>query len=192
MGPDWKWDDQDGGLGRVGTVVQPPTDQEWVRIAWDAAPENAYRWGHEGAHDVMLATAGAESAQLHHAIAASEWRGDPAGAARIILPLIVDAYDLDKSDTVDTTDELNAVSCDVMRAIEERYLRGGHFEAPIRAVYGFTERTTAYVGAAIACTPTRGGRFAALQGVWRVLRVATGRRGLFRSLDPPAAPSEGC
>lgn len=153
-GPDWKWDDQDGGLGRVGTVVQAPTDQEWVRVAWDAAPENAYRWGHEGAHDLMLATAGAESGQLQRAIAASDWRGDPGGAARIIRPLIVDAYDFNQSETVDTVDELNAVSCDVMRAIEERYLRGGYYEAPFRAVYGFTERDrAAYVGAAIGLHP---------------------------------------
>ena len=133
--------------------MQPPTDQEWVRIAWDAAPENAYRWGHEGAHDVMLATAGPSPRSCTMRSRRRDV-GRSAGAARIILPLIVDAYDLDKSDTVDTTDELNAVSCDVMRAIEERYLRGGHFEAPFRAVYGFTERDdTAYVGAAIGLHP---------------------------------------
>jgi hypothetical protein len=135
-GPDWQWKDQDGGAGRLGTVVQAPTTPDWVRVAWDDGRENAYRWGHEDAHDVMLATAGVDSARLIAAVHASAWRGDPAGAATLIRPLMVSAYDFDRSGAVDGIEELNAVSCDVMRALETRYFRGGRLGVPLRAVYG--------------------------------------------------------
>ena len=51
-GPDWKWDEQDGGSGRLGTVTRAPTSSEWARVEWDAGDTNTYRWGHEGAHDL--------------------------------------------------------------------------------------------------------------------------------------------
>ena len=148
-GPDWQWKEQDGGAGRPGTVVQAPTTPDWVRVAWDDGRENAYRWGHEGSHDVMLATAGAESARLIAAVGASAWRGDPAGAATLIRPLILSAYDFDRSGAVDGMEELNAMSCDVMRSVEARYLRGGHLGAPLRLAYGF-EGTAATVFPAAA------------------------------------------
>ena len=54
-GPDWKWDDQDGGAGNLGTVLGEGDDDEWVRVEWDApgAHENSYRWG-SGKHDLEV------------------------------------------------------------------------------------------------------------------------------------------
>ena len=53
-GPDWKWDDQDGGSGRLGTVITAPTGDSWARVQWDAGDANTYRWGHEGAYDLIV------------------------------------------------------------------------------------------------------------------------------------------
>jgi len=146
-GPDWKWDEQDGGTGRLGTVVQAPTDQEWVRVAWDVEKDNAYRWGHEGAYDLMLATGGVDSTRLSAAIGASQWRGDPEGAARHIRPVLLSAFDFNRSGAVDEMDEVAAISCDVMRSIEARFLRGGAYGAPFRVVYGITDVSDAeYIG----------------------------------------------
>jgi hypothetical protein len=49
-GRDWKWGDQDGGVGCVGsvTVDQKPGDP-WVKITWDNGHSNSYRYG-EGPH----------------------------------------------------------------------------------------------------------------------------------------------
>ena len=63
-GPDWKWEDQDGGVGGLGTVVKAPTAQDWARVEWDAGDANTYRWGHSGAFDlVVVAAAGGERIQ---------------------------------------------------------------------------------------------------------------------------------
>ncbi len=47
-GPDWKWEDQDGGPGKQGSVIRGRNDDGWVRVRWDAGEENAYRWNGEG------------------------------------------------------------------------------------------------------------------------------------------------
>ena len=33
-GPDWKWDEQDGGAGTVGTVVEEGISDGWVSVRW--------------------------------------------------------------------------------------------------------------------------------------------------------------
>jgi hypothetical protein len=43
-GEDWKWDDQDGGAGKRGRVMEAVTDNGWVRVKWDGSERtNLYR-----------------------------------------------------------------------------------------------------------------------------------------------------
>jgi hypothetical protein len=44
-GKDWKWAEQDGGAGGVGTVVEGSADRtdKWVRVKWEAGAVNGYR-----------------------------------------------------------------------------------------------------------------------------------------------------
>ncbi len=63
-GPDWRWGDQDGGEGGVGTVVevargtqqpQPqsaPTPEGTVIVQWDSGARTNYRTGHQGSFDL--------------------------------------------------------------------------------------------------------------------------------------------
>jgi len=59
-GNDWKWDDQDGGEGHVGTVIvvggrggsDHPTGT--VVIMWDTGNIANYRAGHEGSYDLRI------------------------------------------------------------------------------------------------------------------------------------------
>ncbi|KAK9500491.1 hypothetical protein O3M35_001746 [Rhynocoris fuscipes] len=59
-GPDWKWGEQDGGEGSVGTVIQVgrpgtrPSPEKTVVIYWDNGAETNYRIGYEGAYDLRL------------------------------------------------------------------------------------------------------------------------------------------
>lgn len=59
-GPDWRWSNQDGGEGGVGTVVEvggkadsssPP---ETVVVQWDLGSKTNYRCGYEGKHDLRV------------------------------------------------------------------------------------------------------------------------------------------
>jgi len=53
-GPDWKWDDQDGG---GEGVILNRDDQGWVSVKWDGSREtNSYRVGQEGAYDLLVAS----------------------------------------------------------------------------------------------------------------------------------------
>jgi len=143
-GPDWKWEDQDGGPGKLGTVVRAPTAKDWVKVEWDAGGSNTYRWGHSDARDVEVvsgrvsAPAGPEG-DLVRAIARSSWTGKASGARDHILPLLVAAYDTDKSGEIDTDAEVERIPCSVVVAVRDRYQRGGAFSSPIRAVFGFEE-----------------------------------------------------
>ena len=58
-GNDWKWGDQDGGPGGVGNVVgwseEVGASDNWAKIKWDITNrQNNYRWGAEGAYDLMV------------------------------------------------------------------------------------------------------------------------------------------
>ncbi|KAG5202426.1 E3 ubiquitin-protein ligase MIB2 isoform X5 [Ovis aries] len=59
-GVDWKWGQQDGGEGCVGTVVElgrhgsPSTPDRTVVVQWDHGTRTNYRAGYQGAHDLLL------------------------------------------------------------------------------------------------------------------------------------------
>lgn len=55
-GPDWKWENQDGGEGHVGTVVEVGrsngTLDKQVFVVWDNGVRGNYRIGYSGAYDL--------------------------------------------------------------------------------------------------------------------------------------------
>lgn len=59
-GPDWKWGDQDGGEGHVGTVVvvgrsgSVSSPDKTVVVQWDGGTRTNYRCGYQGAFDLCL------------------------------------------------------------------------------------------------------------------------------------------
>lgn len=57
-GPDWKWEDQDGGIGGVGIVIEVKSWKtelnKGARIRWQSGQMNVYRYGAENAYDVKL------------------------------------------------------------------------------------------------------------------------------------------
>ena len=55
-GPDWKWDDQDGGEGELGTIKRAPDENTWAQVEWDSGGSNSYRWGQEDSWDLILVT----------------------------------------------------------------------------------------------------------------------------------------
>eukprot|EP00292_Cryptomonas_paramecium_P026532 CAMPEP_0113702658 /NCGR_PEP_ID=MMETSP0038_2-20120614/25340_1 /TAXON_ID=2898 /ORGANISM="Cryptomonas paramecium" /LENGTH=71 /DNA_ID=CAMNT_0000626861 /DNA_START=262 /DNA_END=474 /DNA_ORIENTATION=- /assembly_acc=CAM_ASM_000170 len=45
-GPDWKWESQDGGAGKVGElVVEGSSTPGWHRVRWASGDSNGYRIG---------------------------------------------------------------------------------------------------------------------------------------------------
>ena len=53
-GPDWEWNDQDGGEGCKGIVLSDPDSQGWVKVVWSEQGENNYRWGHGNCYDLRI------------------------------------------------------------------------------------------------------------------------------------------
>ena len=58
-GPDWKWDDQDGGEGCLGTVAEAPAGDRAIPegvvvVQWDAGNRCNYRCGIEGKYDLKV------------------------------------------------------------------------------------------------------------------------------------------
>ncbi|XP_062596391.1 uncharacterized protein LOC134257806 isoform X2 [Saccostrea cucullata] len=52
-GPDWKWGDQDGGEGNVGTVYRIKKDAV-VLVKWQNGNRSNYRYGYDNRYDVTL------------------------------------------------------------------------------------------------------------------------------------------
>ena len=71
-GPDWSWEDQDGGEGSVGTVVDvklkestsATNGQESVFVCWDIGVLSNYRCGFRGKYDVRVYDNG-QTGMLH-------------------------------------------------------------------------------------------------------------------------------
>lgn len=67
-GPDWKWGDQDGGEGSVGSVVDVKVAAEAANggrtlaqaavVAWDTGSRCNYRCGLDGKYDLRLLDSG--------------------------------------------------------------------------------------------------------------------------------------
>ncbi|XP_074606780.1 E3 ubiquitin-protein ligase MIB2-like isoform X2 [Acropora palmata] len=59
-GPDWEWNDQDGGEGSVGTVFQigsdtkSPITEPIVLVQWDCGIKASYRAGMDGKYDLRI------------------------------------------------------------------------------------------------------------------------------------------
>ena len=57
-GRDWKWGDQNGGTGNHGIVQgwagEVGASENWVKVKWRNGRQNNYRWGAEGAFDLMI------------------------------------------------------------------------------------------------------------------------------------------
>jgi len=56
-GPDWRWGNQDGGLGSVGTL-ESVDGPDWATVRWPSGHVNGYRIGDGGKHDLVLAGRG--------------------------------------------------------------------------------------------------------------------------------------
>lgn len=59
-GPDWRWNDQDGGEGNLGTVVEVgksgsnTSPEKTVIVQWDNGARTNYRMGYHGAYDLLI------------------------------------------------------------------------------------------------------------------------------------------
>ena len=56
-GPDWRWTDQDGGEGHVGTVVEVKEGESGGKVAvvqWDCGNRGQYSCGVEGKYDLRV------------------------------------------------------------------------------------------------------------------------------------------
>lgn len=62
-GPDWKWGNQDGGEGHMGTVVDVKTEEtpgeghtsaRAVMVQWDTGSRINYRCGIQGQYDLRV------------------------------------------------------------------------------------------------------------------------------------------
>ena len=58
-GPNWRWDDQDGGKAEgnvyhVGTAILGERNDGWVKVVWDCGRQNFYRAGEHGACDLRV------------------------------------------------------------------------------------------------------------------------------------------
>ena len=53
-GPAWSWEDQDGGEGYVGTVVEVEEGGRSVVVQWDCGNRCRYRCGEEGKYDLRV------------------------------------------------------------------------------------------------------------------------------------------
>ncbi|XP_052699916.1 uncharacterized protein LOC128177295 [Crassostrea angulata] len=52
-GPDWKWNNQDGGAGNIGTVYRLKTETE-IYVRWPNGNKSNYRYGYKSCYDVEI------------------------------------------------------------------------------------------------------------------------------------------
>lgn len=58
-GPDWKWDNQDGGRGCRGRVRELRKQQGWVTVMWETTGgQHDYRWGAQDSYDLEVVQEG--------------------------------------------------------------------------------------------------------------------------------------
>lgn len=57
-GPDWEWEDQDGGEGHVGTVTSKGNVEGSVLVQWDSGIRAKYRCGFLGKYDLRVVDSG--------------------------------------------------------------------------------------------------------------------------------------
>lgn len=53
-GPGWEWENQDGGKGSAGTIIDEPSGEGWVSVTWDKGGTYSYRVGAEGKYDLAM------------------------------------------------------------------------------------------------------------------------------------------
>lgn len=53
-GPDWKWGDQDGGIGSKGITTDSGAADGWIGVAWENGNTQTYRIGAEGRFDLSI------------------------------------------------------------------------------------------------------------------------------------------
>ena len=69
-GPDWKWSEQDGGEGHIGTVVvvgksrSVSSPEKTVVVQWDGGTRTNYRCGYQNAYDLRLFDNGPAGKQM--------------------------------------------------------------------------------------------------------------------------------
>ena len=54
-GADWKWEQQDGGPGKLGLLeAKSDVTDGWARVKWDSGTTNSYRIGADGGYDLKV------------------------------------------------------------------------------------------------------------------------------------------
>lgn len=53
-GPDWQWNDQDGGAGNTGIVYNVDEEKQCVLVRWSSGTRGMYRNGKTGCYDVVI------------------------------------------------------------------------------------------------------------------------------------------
>ena len=75
-GPDWKWGNQDGGEGHLGTVVEVKAEEtpsegqatgRAVMVQWDSGSRCNYRCGIQGQYDLRVFDNGPVGEATHSA-----------------------------------------------------------------------------------------------------------------------------
>lgn len=56
-GKDWRWEEQDGGVGHQGSVISGDVPSDWVAVQWDCGHRASYRWGFLGKYDLVAVPA---------------------------------------------------------------------------------------------------------------------------------------